>query len=84
MPAPWDSRGSIVPDVHLWLSAETWQAQVRDIVQSVAEHHPAVQAIILFGSVARREPRPLDEAAPSDVDLLLMSTPPPCTPRRSA
>jgi predicted nucleotidyltransferase len=54
-----------------WLDAET-AAAVIDITQSVAENHPEVQAVILFGSVARREERPLDDPQPSDVDLLLV------------
>jgi predicted nucleotidyltransferase len=54
-----------------WLDEET-AAAVVDITRSVAESHPEVQAVILFGSVARREERPLDDPQPSDVDLLLV------------
>jgi len=54
-----------------WLDPET-AAGVVDIVQSLAEHHPEAQAVILFGSVARCEERPLDDQEPSDVDLLLL------------
>jgi predicted nucleotidyltransferase len=54
-----------------WLDAET-AAAVADITRSVAEQHPEVQAVILFGSVARREERPIDDPKPSDVDLLLV------------
>jgi predicted nucleotidyltransferase len=54
-----------------WLDAET-AAAVTDITQSVAENHPEVQAVILFGSIARREERPLEDPQPSDVDLLLV------------
>src|SRR5215831_1832052 len=54
-----------------WLDHAT-AAGVVDIVQSLAVEHPEAYAIILFGSVARREERPLDERDPSDVDLLLL------------
>jgi hypothetical protein len=49
------------PSVRLipWLDDETTAALV-DITRSVAEHHPEVQAVILFGSVARQEERSLD------------------------
>jgi predicted nucleotidyltransferase len=61
------------PSVRLipWLDEET-AAAVADITRSVAEHHPEVQAVILFGSVARQEERSLDDPQPSDVDLLLV------------
>lgn len=52
-----------------WLDSETC-ALVRDKVKLLAERHPDVLAIILYGSVARHEERPLDEPDPSDVDLL--------------
>ena len=54
-----------------WLDTKT-AASVTDISQSVATEHPEVQAVILFGSVARREERPIDDPQPSDVDLLLV------------
>lgn len=57
-----------------WLDPAS-AASVQDIVQSVAAHHPEVQAVILFGSVARREERPLSDPEPSDVDLLLIIDP---------
>ena len=44
-----------------WLDPKT-TSSVADIIQSVALHHPEVQAIILFGSVARHEERPLNDA----------------------
>jgi predicted nucleotidyltransferase len=61
---------STAPSI-LWLDAQT-AAAVADITQSVAERHPEFQAVTLFGSVARREERPLDDPQPSDVDLLLV------------
>jgi predicted nucleotidyltransferase len=45
---------------------------VREIIRALAQGHPEAQAVILFGSVARREERSLDDPAPSDVDLLLL------------
>ena len=54
-----------------WLDEET-SALVRDKIKLLAERHPAVLAIILFGSVARHEERSLDEPDPSDVDLLVV------------
>jgi predicted nucleotidyltransferase len=57
-----------------WLDPET-AADVVDITQSVAEQHPEAQAVILFGSVARREERPLDDPEPSDVDILVLVDP---------
>jgi predicted nucleotidyltransferase len=57
-----------------WLDPAT-AAGVVDIVQSLAVEHPEAYAVILFGSVARREERSLDDSEPSDVDLLLLFDP---------
>jgi len=57
-----------------WLDPAS-AAGVQDIVRSVAAHHIEVQAVILFGSVARHEERPLSDPEPSDVDLLLIIDP---------
>src|SRR5215467_506690 len=54
-----------------WLDPAT-AAGVVDIVQSLAADHREALAVILFGSVARHEERPLDDPEPSDVDLLLL------------
>jgi predicted nucleotidyltransferase len=62
-----------VPSIS-WLDHAT-AAGVVDIVQSLAMEHPEAYAVILFGSVARREERPLDDPEPSDVDLLLLLDP---------
>src|SRR5256885_9784347 len=51
------------------LDSET-QALIRDIISILAERYDDVMAIILYGSVARREERPLGDPDPSDVDLL--------------
>lgn len=60
---------SIVPIP--WVDPVT-AAAVDDIGRTLVRRHPEVQAIILFGSVARHEERPLDDPTPSDVDLLLV------------
>lgn len=54
-----------------WLDAET-MALLRATIAAVAFAHPRLRAAILFGSVARREERPLSDLHPSDVDLLLL------------
>ena len=77
-----DQRGfeqnvrSVVP----WLDEQTSEL-VAAIIAAVAVKHLAVQAVILFGSVARHEERPLDDPQPSDVDLLLLVTPDPVRQR---
>jgi predicted nucleotidyltransferase len=71
------ARGQLtVPDVPSipWLDPAT-AAGVVDIVQSLAADHPEALAVILFGSVARHEERPLSDPKPSDVDLLLIIDP---------
>jgi len=45
-------------------------ALVRAIVAILASHYPDLLAVILFGSIARHEDRPLTDPQPSDVDLL--------------
>jgi predicted nucleotidyltransferase len=52
-----------------WLDDET-QALILDIFRLLAERHSNLLAIILYGSVARHEERPLHHPYPSDVDLL--------------
>src|SRR5262245_16593020 len=54
-----------------WLDPTT-AAAVDYIVQSLAVGHPEALAVILFGSAARHQERPLDDLEPSDVDLLLL------------
>lgn len=65
-----------------WLDPITAVA-VDDIAQTLATRYPEVQAIILFGSVARHEERPLDDPNPSDVDLLLVLDPSAVNPTAS-
>ena len=52
-----------------WLDKAT-QALVQDIIGVLSERHPDLFVVILYGSVARHEERPLDVPDPSDVDLL--------------
>ena len=53
-----------------WLDEAT-SALVEDTVCMLIKRHANILlAVILFGSVARHEERPLDDSCPSDVDLL--------------
>jgi hypothetical protein len=52
-----------------WLDAQS-SALVRDIVATLVRHYPDLLAIVLFGSVARHDERPLSDPQLSDVDLL--------------
>jgi predicted nucleotidyltransferase len=51
-----------------WLDRVT-STLIQDIIGVLSERHPDLLAVILYGSVARHEERPLD-TNPSDVDLL--------------
>jgi len=57
-----------------WLD-ERSAGLVRATIATIAYRHPELRAAILYGSVARHEERPLDDAEPSDVDLLLIVEP---------
>ena len=53
-----------------WLDDAT-AALVEETVRMLIKRHGNILlAVILFGSVARHEERPLDDSYPSDVDLL--------------
>lgn len=54
-----------------WLDSHT-SAELAAISQMVEREQPAVLAMILFGSVARHDERPLSDTEPSDVDILLL------------
>ncbi len=56
-------------DIPVWFDRAT-RALVEDIIDLLAERHSDLLAVILYGSVARHEERPLDAFNPSDVDLL--------------
>jgi predicted nucleotidyltransferase len=54
----------------VWLDEAT-AALVEETVNLLIKRHADILlAVILFGSVARHEERPPDDASPSDVDLL--------------
>jgi predicted nucleotidyltransferase len=57
--------------IPIWLDKAT-RALVEDIIWLLSERHPELLAIILYGSVARHEERPLEGSDPSDVDLLVV------------
>lgn len=53
-----------------WLDEAT-SALVKETVSLLIKRHANILlAVVLFGSVARHEERPLDDSSPSDVDLL--------------
>ena len=54
-----------------WLDNET-RALIQEVIDLLAERHSDLVAVILYGSVARHEQRPLDTRNPSDVDLLVV------------
>jgi predicted nucleotidyltransferase len=56
-------------DIPVWFDKAT-RALVEDIIGLLSERHPDLLAVILYGSVARHEERPLGANNPSDVDLL--------------
>ena len=59
----------VTKTIPAWLDSET-RALIEDIIGLLSERHPDLRAVILYGSVARHEERPLIEPDPSDVDLL--------------
>ena len=52
-----------------WLDNET-KALIKDIIEMLSVQHLNILTIILYGSVARHEERPVEAPDPSDVDLL--------------
>lgn len=61
---------SLVP----WLDARTGEF-VCALIDSLTQMYPEIVAIILFGSLARHDERPLTHHEPSDVDLLALVDP---------
>lgn len=57
-----------------WVDEGT-AALLSALVIDLARGHPDVAAIILFGSLARHQERPLHSLRPSDVDLLVLAEP---------
>jgi predicted nucleotidyltransferase len=55
-----------------WIDNET-HALIADLIETAHEaHEHHLLAVLLYGSVARHEERPLDDPEPSDVDLLMV------------
>jgi predicted nucleotidyltransferase len=54
-----------------WLDTAT-SALVEDVIDTLTDQRSDVLAIILYGSIARHDERPLDDPSPSDVDLLVV------------
>ncbi len=55
-----DIEAPLIP----WLDGAT-DALVRDLIATLAKRHSDLLAIILYGSVARRDERPLSDPRPS-------------------
>jgi predicted nucleotidyltransferase len=53
-----------------WLDDATSALVEETLSMLIKRHANILLAVILFGSVARHEERPLDDSCPSDVDLL--------------
>jgi predicted nucleotidyltransferase len=58
-----------------WLDAAT-NRFLRRLITLAVSATPDVEAVILFGSAARRELRPMTDEEPSDVDILFLMTAP--------
>ena len=76
-PAAWSEAALSALHARLpWLDRGTAELVV-GIAGDLARVHPEVVAVVLFGSLARHEERPLGAARPSDVDLLVLVRPTP-------
>lgn len=61
-----------IAPIPAWLDPAT-SALVEETVTMLSKRHTEILlAVILFGSVARHEERPLEDSSPSDVDLLAL------------
>lgn len=63
----------VVPEIP-WLDAAT-NRYLRRLIALAVSANPDVEAVILFGSAARHELRPVTDRQPSDVDVLFLMTP---------
>jgi predicted nucleotidyltransferase len=54
-----------------WLDAET-SALLEDMIVTLTQARPDALAVILYGSVARHDERPLNDPYSSDVDVLIV------------
>ncbi|HEX9131163.1 MAG TPA: nucleotidyltransferase domain-containing protein [Ktedonobacteraceae bacterium] len=60
---------NVTKAIPAWLDRST-RKLIEDIIGELSKQHPDLLAVILYGSIARHEERPLDASKPSDVDLL--------------
>lgn len=60
---------NVTKAIPVWLDRST-RLLIEDIIGELSKQHPDLLAVILYGSIARHEERPLDAFKPSDVDLL--------------
>ncbi len=58
----------------VWLDKHTADV-IQALIGALARQNPSVQAVILFGSIARHDERPANDLEPSDVDLLVLVDP---------
>src|SRR2546421_11552251 len=56
--------------IPVWLDDATSALVEETVTMLIQRHADILLALILFGSVARHEERPLEDSCPSDVDLL--------------
>jgi len=77
LPRAWsDTAPSALRSRLPWLDQGTAELIV-GVADDLAHAHPEVDTVILFGSLARHEERPLGADRPSDVDLLVLVRPTP-------
>src|SRR5258708_16194314 len=57
-------------DISAWLDNASSAVVEETLSMLIKRHANILLAVILFGSIARHEERPLDDSCPSDVDLL--------------
>ena len=54
-----------------WLDPKTMYS-IQTLVVKLVTTHSVICAVLLFGSIARHDEKPLDDTDPSDVDLLIL------------
>lgn len=59
-----------ITPIPTWLDNKTRALVEETVTMLIQRHNDILLAIILFGSIARHDERPLDDPSPSDVDLL--------------
>ncbi len=68
--------GNDIKQMHLdaipsWLDPET-RDLVSDLILTLTQRRDDVLAIVLYGSIARHDERPVDDPHPSDVDVFVV------------